>query len=164
MANTRAHTAPGAKPTAPDRRRSVESRALAGRASIEELAASDLMTPGVVSIVEDAPLRRGLSAMAAHGVQAVLVVGKTTGAPLGWITATGLLPWLEIGTNRITVRNAITQEPLTVSPEATARTVAIQLSHPGITHLLVCPAGGSQPEGVITALDLVRWASESAHH
>jgi CBS domain-containing protein len=74
-----------------------------------------------------------------------------------------LLPWLEIGTNLITVRNAITQEPLTVSPEATARTVAIELSQPGITHVLVSPAGGSRPEGVITALDLVRWASESAH-
>jgi signal-transduction protein with cAMP-binding, CBS, and nucleotidyltransferase domain len=133
-------------------------------ASITELAACDLMTPGVVSIVEDAPLRRGLDAMAAHGVEAVLVVGKTTGAPLGWITATGVLPWLEVETNLITVRNAITQEPLSVTPGATARAVTIQLSQPGIDHVLVSAAAGSRPEGVITALDLVRWSSDGARH
>jgi hypothetical protein len=97
MANPRAKTAPGATPIAPDRRRTVESRALAGQAKIEELAAFDLMTPGVVSLVEDAPLRRGLSEMAAHGVQAVLVVGKTTGPPWDGSPRPGCCPGSRLG-------------------------------------------------------------------
>jgi hypothetical protein len=100
--------------------------------------------------------------MAAHGVQAVLVVGKTTGAPLGWITATGLLPWLEIGTSLITVRNAITQEPLTEP-----RGDGANGGDPALAsrdHARACLPGRRLPtRGVITALDLVRWASESAH-
>jgi CBS domain-containing protein len=51
------------------------------------------MRPGVVSVAEDASLHQVQRAMVAHDVHAVLITAA--GGPIGWVTATGLLPWLE---------------------------------------------------------------------
>ena len=54
----------------------------------------DFMTPGCVSISEDASVAEAAKALAVHRVHAVLVVGAANGTPLGWVTARGLLGWL----------------------------------------------------------------------
>src|SRR6186997_584539 len=51
------------------------------------------MRPGVVSLAEDASLHQVQRAMVAHGVHAVLITAAS--GPVGWATATGLLPWLK---------------------------------------------------------------------
>ena len=125
---------------------------------LEDLVAVDLMTPGVVTIAETASLRQGFRAMTAHHVSAILVVGRSTGRPIGWITDRGLLSKVNEDLGASTVRDAITEGPLSVTPGATARHVTTALSGPGTTRLLVSAGAGSAPEGVIAAADLVRAA------
>jgi CBS domain-containing protein len=49
-----------------------------------ELEAREVMSPGVVTISDDATVDRAVEAMAVHRVHAILVVGGRTGTPLGW--------------------------------------------------------------------------------
>jgi CBS domain-containing protein len=114
-----------------------------------------LMTPGVVTLVEDASLRQAFGAMAAHRVHAVLVVGHQRALPLGWVTARGLLPYLDGDHDLLSVRDAITEESRTIEPEATVREAAAALSGPETTHLLVVPRQAVAPEGVVCDLDLL---------
>ena len=126
---------------------------------LDDATARDLMTPGVIAVVEDASLRQGFRSMVAHGKHAILVLGRTNGQPLGWITDRGLLSELEGEHPLRPVGEAITEEPVTVTPGATAREMAAKLSQAGTSHLLVVPTGGHLPEGVVSALDLVSVAA-----
>ena len=56
----------------------------------------ELMSPGVLSLVEDASLRHVLAAMRRHRVHAVAVCGRESGTPLGWVTTRGLLAWIRV--------------------------------------------------------------------
>lgn len=114
-----------------------------------------VMTPGVVSIVEDAALVQVYRALVAHRVHAVLVLGSRTGHPLGWVTAHGLLAWVERDPSLAVARDAITEAPTTISPSATARDALMALSQPMTQQLLVTAAPDRLPEGVVTALDLI---------
>jgi CBS domain-containing protein len=120
-----------------------------------ETQVRDFMTPGVLTIAEDASLTHVYHAMVAHSVHAVLVVGRTEGKPLGWVTARGLLGWAGGDRGLASARDAITERPLTIEPSATAREALTALSQPGTSHLLVCRHEGVTPEGVVAALDLV---------
>ncbi len=113
------------------------------------------MTPGVVAIPEDASLRHVYRAMTAHGVRAILVVGRSQGTPLGWVTARGLLARVGKDESLACARDAVTELPTCVDPSATAREALVALSQPGVSHLLVRKSGDSTPEGVISELDLV---------
>jgi CBS domain-containing protein len=120
----------------------------------------ELMTPGVVMIVEDASLRTAYRALVAHGVHAVLVVGRSGGMPLGWVTARGLLGRVEerdSGLRRVC--DAITERPETIAPSATAHEAIRALGRPGVTHLLVASRPDQLPEGVIGEMDLARLAA-----
>lgn len=128
---------------------------------LDRLTAHELMTPGVVMIDEDASLLEGLRAMVAHRKHAILVVGERGGAPLGWITDRGLLSHLD-ETEPCPVRNAITEKAVSITPGTTGRAATARLSEAGTTHLLVAPAAGHTPQGVISALDLVRAVSGSS--
>jgi CBS domain-containing protein len=128
-------------------------------ARLDDVTARELMTPGVIAVVEDASLRQGFRSMVAHRKHAILVLGRATGQPLGWITDRGLLSQLEGEHPLQPVRDAITEEPVSVTPGTTAREMAAKLSHTGTTHLLVVPTGGHLPEGVVSALDLVEVAT-----
>ena len=145
-------------PATPEARPWPTQRPRTGR-QLDDLTARDLMTPGVVAIVEDALLRHGLRSMVVHRKHAILVVGRTSGYPLGWITDHGLLSHLASDAGLAPVRDAITEDAVTVTPRATAREVSIELSQPGRTHLLVAPLTGGFPEGVISSLDLVEAVS-----
>jgi CBS domain-containing protein len=120
-----------------------------------DLPVRAFMTQGVVTLVEDASVRQACGAMVGHRVHAVLVVGRVHGTPLGWVTSGGLLPYLQRDEASIAVRDAISEEPRTIEPSATAREALAALMGPETTHLLVTPRGAAAAEGVVSALDLM---------
>ena len=113
------------------------------------------MTPGVLTIAEDASLGHVYRAMVAHSVHAVLVVGRTEGRTLGWVTARGLLGWAGRDQDLATARDAITERPFKIDPSASAREALTALSQAGTSHLLVCRHEDATPEGVVSELDLI---------
>jgi CBS domain-containing protein len=119
-----------------------------------------IMTPGVVSIPEDTSLRQVYRAMTAHSVRAVLVVGRTEGRPLGWVTARGLLGWIDKDESLASARDAITERATFIDPSATAREAVVALLQAGVSHVLVRRADDSMPEGVVSDLDLVTLEGE----
>jgi CBS domain-containing protein len=116
---------------------------------------SEIMRPGVVTIGENASLLQAKRAMVRHGVHAVLVVGTTSGLPLGWVSADGLLGWLERDLNALPAARAVTEPPVFVEPDAIARVALEQLEKPGVSHLLVGPADGGIAQGVVAPMDLI---------
>ena len=115
----------------------------------------EVMTPGVVTIVEDASVRQARRAMRAHGVHAVLVVGNVQGRPLGWVTARGLLDWIGRDDSIAAAREAITEQPVSVEPSALVHEAVRALSQPGVSHLLVQRRPDALPEGVVSEADLI---------
>jgi len=113
------------------------------------------MTPGVVSIPEDASLLHVYRAMTAHSVRAVLVVGRTEGRPLGWVTARGLLAWVGKDESLASARDAITERATFIDPNANAREAIVALLQAGVSHVLVRRSDDAMPEGVLSDLDLV---------
>jgi CBS domain-containing protein len=124
--------------------------------NLDHLTARDLMTPGVVTIADDASLGSGIRAMVIHHKHAILVVGAQSGQPLGWATDRGLLAHLDRDAPLTPIGDVITEDPVSVKPGATAREATTVLSRAGTTHLLVASATERAPEGVISAFDLVR--------
>jgi CBS domain-containing protein len=120
-----------------------------------EMEARDLMTPGVVSIADDASLSQVHRALRAHRVHAVLVVGHRTGRALGWVTARGLLAWLSDDPSLACASDAITERAVTIQPSATGREAVAALGRPQVSRLLVQRHAEALPEGVISDLDLI---------
>ena len=117
--------------------------------------ARDLMTPGVVTIVEDTTLRQVYRALRAHDVHALLVVSRHGGRSLGWVTARGILAWLDKDASLACARDAVTEAPTAIAPSASGREALAALAQPGVSHLLVQRAAEAMPEGVISDVDLV---------
>lgn len=126
--------------------------------SLAEREVRDLMTPGVVAIVEDASLSQACRALSRHHVHAVLVLERRQGRPLGWVTARGLLGWLDRDMSCVPARNAIVEPAVTIAPSATASQAIGLLSRGGVSHLLVCHHPDFLPEGVVSDADLARLA------
>jgi CBS domain-containing protein len=137
------------------------------RRAIDHLATGDyldvevrhIMTPGVVTIAEDATLRQAHRAITAHRIHAILVLGRTGGTPLGWVTARGLLNWLTQDESLACAKDAITHPPATIQPSATAREALTALEQPGISQLIVASHPGTFPEGVLSDVDMVAFAA-----
>jgi CBS domain-containing protein len=115
------------------------------------------MRPGVVSVGEDASLHQVQRAMVAHGVHAVLVMAAA--GPAGWVTATGLLPWLEKEPALYPAGSAISEKVAYIPPGASARDALHMLAEPGVGHLLVSARTATSPQGVVSEIDLVRLAA-----
>jgi CBS domain-containing protein len=116
------------------------------------------MRPGVVSVSEEASVLQVERAMTAHDVHAVLVMG-TDGVAQGWITAGGLLSWLGEEPAMVPARVAITEQPRSIPPTASAADALKALADPAVTHLLVAPRPDAPAHGVVAEIDLVRLAS-----
>jgi CBS domain-containing protein len=115
------------------------------------------MRPGVVTVAEDASLLQVQRAMVAHGVHAVLIT--TAGGPLGWVTAAGLLPWLDKEPALYSAKSAISEKVAYIPPGASARQALKALSDAEVSHLVVSPRTAASPQGVVSEIDLVRLAS-----
>jgi CBS domain-containing protein len=123
------------------------------------LEAQDVMTPGVVTVTEDATLGDAVDAMSDHRIHAVLVIARKGGAPLGWITARGLLA--KVGCDPgMGAADAIDEEARSIEPDATLRAAIYALALPGVTRLLVRTRGDAIPTGVITDYDLTVRATQ----
>jgi CBS domain-containing protein len=120
---------------------------------------AELMTPGCVTISEDASVGQAAQALAAHRSHAVLVVGTAGGGPLGWVTARGLLGWLDRDRSLVSAREAITEQVTAIHPDEPVSTARRALSNPGVTHLVVRRGPNLPPEGVITDFDLAVMAT-----
>ena len=120
-----------------------------------ETPVRNFMTPGVLTIAEDASLAQVYRAMVVHMVHAVLVVGRTEGRPLGWVTTRGLLAWVGREASLASASDAITERPVKINSNATAREALTAISQPGTSHLLVCRHEDASPEGVVSELDLI---------
>jgi len=114
----------------------------------------DFMTPGCISISEDATVAEAAEALAVHRVHAVLVVGAANGTPLGWVTARGLLGWLGQDRSLHSARDAITEQVTAIQPHAQVRSAVYALSLAGTTRLIVRNKPHQSPVGVITDFDL----------
>jgi CBS domain-containing protein len=127
------------------------------------LEAKDVMTPGVVTVSDDATLGEAVDAMADHRIHAVLVVDRESGTPLGWITARGLLA--RVGCDaELPAIDAIDEKPRCIEPEATLRAALYVLALPGVTRLLVRSRDGAEPVGVISDFDLTVKATRLSRH
>ncbi len=126
---------------------------------VGDVPVSSVMTPGVLTIVEDAPLRHVLRAMTSHHVHAILVVGRTTGRPVGWATERSLLAFIGQDDSMVVARAAVHQPPELIAPGAPLSEAVAALSRPGVSHLLVSGGPTDAPEGVVSALDLVAHAA-----
>jgi len=138
----------------------VPSTATHGRGAITggdhlDTPVRDVMTPGVVSISEDASLVQVLRALRAHDVHALLVSGAQHGKPLGWVTVEGLLGWMGQDPGLACARDVVTERVHTIDPLAPAREAVTALSSPDTTHLLVCRSEEGAAEGVVSAVNLV---------
>jgi len=115
----------------------------------------DFMRPGVITVPDDPSLLDAKRAMVRHGVHAVLIVPASGGRPLGWMSHSGLLAWLERDMSSISAGHAVTEPPHYVEPDVGARDALEALATPGVTHLLVAPVAGGTPHGVVAPIDLV---------
>jgi len=114
----------------------------------------ELMSPGAITLSEDASMRQAERAMTRHGVHAILILGRA-GRPLGWATARGLLGSLLQDRALVPASRCVTETPTYIDPSATAREAMHALSEPGVSHLLVSRVPGEPPQGVVSDLDLV---------
>jgi CBS domain-containing protein len=123
---------------------------------LDETSVRAIMRSGVISMPEDASLRQAMRAMAAHAVHAVLIVGARDGAPIGWVTARGVLAWLTRDAALAPAGIAITEPVVWIEPTASAADVVRVLADTGATHLLVAYQADVPPQGVVGELDIVR--------
>jgi CBS domain-containing protein len=115
------------------------------------------MTRDVVTVGEDATLHQVRRVLAGQGADALLVVGRVNGMPLGWITATGLLGHLDDDQWTTRAVALVTEQPNVIHPGEPLRHAAAMLAAPGVTHLLV--GSGRWFAGSVTARDLLRAAT-----
>jgi CBS domain-containing protein len=115
----------------------------------------EFMRPGVIAVSEDASLGQVERAMVRHGVHAILLLGRTTGQPVGWVTTRGMLQWLNQDLGLLPARQGVTEPPVYIEPSATAEEAVAALSDPGVSHLLVARAPGETPQGVVADIDVI---------
>jgi CBS domain-containing protein len=115
----------------------------------------EFMRPGVIAMSEDASLGQAERAMVRHNVHAILLLGRTAGQPVGWVTTRGMLQWLNHDLGLVPARQGVTEPPVYIEPSATAQEAVTALAEPGVTHLLVAPAPGETPQGVVADIDVI---------
>ena len=119
----------------------------------------DFMRPGVITVSEDASLRQAERAMVQHRVHAILLLGRTDGRPIGWVTTRGMLRWLDDDLGLVPARKGVTESPTYISPSATAHEAVAALESSGVTHLLVARAADETPQGVVADIDVITLCS-----
>jgi CBS domain-containing protein len=122
----------------------------------------EFMRPGVIAVSEDASLGQAERAMVRHGVHAILLLGRKSGRPVGWVTTRGMLQWLNHDLGLVPASQGVTEPPVFIEPGATAEDAVEALTQPGVTHLLVSRAPGETPQGVVADIDVISLCT-SAH-
>jgi CBS domain-containing protein len=102
----------------------------------------EFMRPGVIALSEDASLGQAERAMVRHGVHAILLLGRTSGQPVGWVTTRGVLQWLNHDLGLEPARHGMTEQPAIIVTLACSQDAVVSISEPGVSHLLVARAAG----------------------
>ena len=123
---------------------------------------ADVMSPGCVSVPADAPVATAVAALGAHDVHAVLVVDPKTCAPLGWITARGIVRGAAEGMQKGLAEGLIDEQVTAIDRNRSAKVARFALSLDGVSRLLVRSAGAAAPEGVVTERDIAHATLGSA--
>ena len=116
---------------------------------------SEIMTPGVVSLPEHVSLAEVCRALVRHHVHAVLIVDRA-GAARGFVTARGLLDRRASDLDIVPASRAVDEPVVEIDPSASPDEAAELLIERDVSHLLVVRGLGHPPEGVVTALDVLR--------
>jgi CBS domain-containing protein len=119
----------------------------------------DFMRPGVIAVSEDASLLQAERAMVRHGVHAILLLGRTDGRPIGWVTTRGVLRWLNDDLGLVPASKGVTESPTYIAPSAPAHEAVAALESTGAAHLLVARAPGETPQGVVADIDVITLCS-----
>ena len=112
------------------------------------------MTPGCLTISEDASVAQAAAAMSVHRCTRSWWWAPPTARPLGWVTARGLLGWLGSDRGLASARDAITEQVTAIHPHESVRVALYALSTAGTTRLLVRQRPHNLAEGVLTDFDL----------
>ena len=115
----------------------------------------EFMRPGVIAVSDDASLGQAERAMVRHSVHAILLLGRTTGKPVGWVTTRGMLKWLNHDLGLVPASQGVTETPTYIDASATAQDAVEALSAPGVSHLLVSRSAGETPQGVVADIDVI---------
>ena len=118
----------------------------------------EFMRPGVIAVSDDASLQQAERAMVRHGVHAILLLGRSDGRPVGWITSHGMLAWLDHDLGLVPASKGVTEPPTYITPSATAEEAVAALKR-GVTHLLVARVPGETPQGVVADVDVLKLCS-----
>jgi signal-transduction protein with cAMP-binding, CBS, and nucleotidyltransferase domain len=119
-----------------------------------EQEVGDVMTAGVITLSDAAPIERVAEAMVAHRVHAILLVASDTGKPTGWATAHSLMRHRGSSELRKPARTIVDEEITSISPTAFVRSAVYALALPEVNRLLVRRKPGIAPEGVLTETDI----------
>ena len=114
----------------------------------------DVMHTGHISVAARMPLADAARTMAARRVHAVLVLADD-GAPVGWVTARGMLHNLPRDWADATVGDAISEKLAGVSPTSTVRDALGAFLATGASHVLVRSPDDGSVLGVIADSDLL---------
>ena len=123
----------------------------------DRASVADVMRPGIFSCHGDASLRELADTMATHRIHAVVVAGTRTDPVHGEELVWGLVTDLDLvraaaGPPDTRAGDIARTEAVTIGPTTPLPEVARIMAERELTHLIV--AQGSQPIGVVSALDL----------
>jgi CBS domain-containing protein len=146
----------------------LEGSTGAGKASLgdfEQATVAEAMHPGVITCPHGAPLRAVARMMAAYKVHCVVVFDEReesdSGQLWGIVSDLDLAAGLSEGAIDERAAGEIAASPIvTVSATETLARAAQLMAEHGSAHLVVVDTGSGLPAGVLSTLDLARFAAK----
>lgn len=115
----------------------------------------DVMHAEVITCRPDATLRTVAGILAAHHIHAVVVAGDNEAVPCAVVTDRDVIFGHARGElDRITARDAATEPTVTIRADLELRRASELMAHYGTSHVIVTAAGGSNPVGILSSLDV----------
>ena len=129
-----------------------------------EVRVGDVMHPGIVFCVPEAPLRTVAQIMAQRRIHAVVV--SDLDMPVwkhkwGVISDLDLIRAFESDVHRVTAAEIAVADPATIDAGDPLQRAAQVMSERGAMHLIVVEGNGARAVGVLSTLDLAAVMAES---
>lgn len=124
----------------------------------------EVMTGGVVVLPADATVGTCAVTMVERHTHAVLIVDGASQTPVGWVDHQRILRHLGSDPLTTLARDAITQAPATIEPEATLQQAAERMVDEALVHLLVTRAPAVMPLGVLSGWDVMAFYADAYGH
>jgi CBS domain-containing protein len=121
---------------------------------LDEIWASELMTPSPVSVRHGMPVREAAAVLAERDIGAAPVVNDA-GRAIGVLSRSDVLLAVSAGVDMAPVREVMTPSVIAVPPHATARDVSEAMVQHMVRRVFVADGEGI-PIGVVSTTDLMR--------